>query len=91
MRKFELNLNNIKVVLIVDLERDNWYLLIPEYGQYASGEINSHFERIHHPIRIVNRNYELVFDCDDDNTYWDSWSVWDCEQECYLSISGSLT
>lgn len=91
MRHFDVTVNKHKLELIVDLEREHWYLLFPKFGQYASGEIGmGHFERNHNFVRIGTRDYELVFDCDDECTKWESWSIFDIKKQAYLTETGRL-
>ena len=85
IKHFNIEVNKHKLELIVDLERNHWYILFPKYGQYASGDIgHGSFERNHNYIVIGSRDYELVFDCDDDQTRWDSVSIFDIKKQEYL-------
>lgn len=91
MKRFDLTINKHELELIVDPERGHWYMLFPKYGQYASGPIGlGHFERNHNFLRIGTRDYELVFDCDDDATRWDSWSIFDVKKQAYLPETGRI-
>jgi hypothetical protein len=88
---FELTIDGNNLELIIDTKRDHWFLLFPEHGQYASGSIGSgSYERNHNFLRIGSKDYELVIDCDDNQTHWDSWSIFDVEKQEYLSISGKI-
>ena len=85
MNKYNIELNKHKLELILDLDAEHWYVLFPKYGQYASGSFNENgFERIHHPLTIGTRNYELVLDPNDELTGWDNFSVFDCKKESYI-------
>jgi hypothetical protein len=85
IKHFDIEVNKHKLELIVDLERDHWYVLFPKYGQYASGDIgHGSFERNHNFLVIGSRDYEIVFDCDDDHTRWDSVSIFDIKKQEYL-------
>ena len=91
IRHFDIEVNKHKLELIVDLERSHWYVLFPKYGQYASGDIgHGSFERNHNYLVIGSRDYELVFDCDDDHTCWESVSIFDIKKQTYLPTSWKL-
>jgi hypothetical protein len=91
MKHFEITIGRHQLELIVDLEREHWYALFPKYGQYASGPIGSgSLERNHNFLRIGTRDYELVFDCDDNRKHWESWSIFDVKKQEYLPESGRL-
>jgi len=92
MKKYNIELNNHKLELILDVEQEQWYCLFPKYGQYASGSFNENgMERIHHPITIGTRNYELVLDPNDELTKWESFSVFDCKKQLYIETAqGSI-
>lgn len=91
MKHFEITVNKHQLELIVDPEREHWYVLFPKYGQYASGQIgHGSFERNHNFLVIGRRDYELVFDCDDEQTRWDSWSIFDVKKQVYLDQSGKI-
>lgn len=85
IKHFDIEINKHKLELIVDLDRSHWYVLFPKYGQYASGDIgHGSFERNHNYIVIGSRDYELVFDCDDEGKQWDSVSIFDIKKQYYL-------
>ena len=91
MKHFEITVNKHQLELIIDPGREHWYLLFPKHGQYASGQIgHGSFERNHNFLRIGTRDYELVFDCDDERTRWESWSVFDVKKQIYLDASGKI-
>ena len=85
MEQYDIVLNKHNLILILDKEKEHWFLLFPKYGQYASGSFNDNgLERIHHPIRVGTRQYALVLDCNDDRTAWDSFSFWDEKKQLYI-------
>lgn len=91
MKHFHIELNKNALELIIDPDREHWYLLFPKHGQYASGQIgNGSFERNHNFVRVGSRDYELVFDCNDDATRWDSWSIFDVKKQAYLNQNGRI-
>ena len=91
MKRFEVELRTHKLELIVDLDRNHWYVLFPKYGQYASGEIgHGSYERNHNFLVIGQREYELVFDCDEKRTRWEDWSFFDVKKQEYLPDTGRL-
>jgi hypothetical protein len=91
MKRFEVELRTHKLELIVDLDRNHWYVLLPKYGQYASGEIgHGSYERNHNFLVIGQREYELVFDCDEKRTRWEDWSFFDVKKQEYLPDTGRL-
>jgi hypothetical protein len=87
-----IEVNNHSLKIIFDIDNEHWYILFPKYGQYISGSFNdSGIERIHHPITIGTRQYELVLDPNDDQTKWESFSIFDCKKQCYIdSAQGSI-
>ena len=88
IKHFNVEVYKHKLELIVDLERSHWYVLFPKHGQYASGDIgHGSFERNHNFIVIGSRDYELVFDCDDDGKRWESVSIFDIKKQAYLPTS----
>ena len=91
IKHFNVTVYKHNLELIVDLDREHWYVLFPKYSQYASGAIgHGSFERNHNFLVIGTREYELVIDCDDDRTKWDSWSIFDVKKQDYLEVSGKL-
>lgn len=85
IKYFDFEVYKHELELIVDLEREFWYLLFPKHGQYVSGVIGSgSFERTHNYLVIGSRDYELVFDCDDDRKRWDTVSIFDIKKQEYL-------
>jgi hypothetical protein len=89
MQHFETIIYKHTIELIFDLKRGHWYALFPKHGQYASGPIgHGNFERNHNFLVIGTREYELVIDCNDDHTRWESWSVFDVKKQDYLPVSG---
>lgn len=91
IRHFDIEVNKHKLELIVDLEREHWYVLFPKYGQYASGDIgHGSFERNHNYLVIGSRDYELVFDCDESRRHWEDWSFFDIKKQEYLPDTGRL-
>lgn len=91
MKRFDVELRTHKLELIVDLERNHWYILFPKHGQYASGEIgHGSFERNHNFLVIGSREYELVIDCDEKRTRWEDWSFFDVKKQEYLPDTGRL-
>jgi hypothetical protein len=85
IQHFNIEVYKHKLELFVDLERQHWYVLFPKYGQYASGDIgHGSFERNHNKLCIGSRDYELVFDCDDDMKRWESLSIFDVKKQAYL-------
>ena len=88
MKQYDIELNKHKLKLILDLDRENWYMLFPKYGQFASGSFNDNgLERIHHPITVGTRDYELVLDPNDERTAWESFSVFDCKKQMYIDTA----
>jgi hypothetical protein len=87
MKHFDVIINKHQIEVIIDAPRNHWYVLFPKYAQYASGEINSHFERIHHPLRIGTRMYSLVIDCNDESTEWESFSFFDEKKQAYIETA----
>jgi hypothetical protein len=88
MKQYDIVLNKHELILILDKEKEHWFLLFPKYGQYASGSFNDNgLERIHHPIRVGTRQYALVIDCNDDNTAWESFSFWDEKKQLYIDTA----
>jgi hypothetical protein len=88
MKHYNIELNKHKLELILDTEREHWYILFPKYGQYTSGTFNDNgFERIHHAITVGTRDYELVLDTNDEQTKWESFSVFDCKKQCYIDTA----
>ena len=88
MKQYNIELNKHKLELLLDIEKEHWYVLFPKYGQYASGSFNDNgLERIHHPITVGSRNYELVLDPNDQLTKWESFSVFDCKKQCYIDTA----
>lgn len=91
IKHFNVEVYKHKLELIVDLERNHWYVLFPKYGQYASGDIgHGSFERNHNPLVIGKRRYSIVFDCDDNRKHWEGWSFFDEEKQDYLPDTGRL-
>lgn len=91
IKHFDIEVNKHKLELIVDLERDHWYVLFPKHGEYASGDIgHGSFERNHNYLRIGSRDYELVIDCDDELTHWESVSIFDVKKQAYLETTWKL-
>ena len=91
IKHFDVEVRTHKLELIVDLDRNHWYVLLPKYGQYASGEIgNGSYERNHNFLVIGQREYELVFDCDEKRTRWEDWSFFDVKKQEYLPDTGRL-
>lgn len=89
IKHFDVTVYKHKLEMIFDLDRQHWYVLFPKYGQYASGEIgHGSLERNHNFLMIGRREYELVIDCDDDHTKWESWSIFDVKKQDYLPVSG---
>jgi len=87
-KTYDIELNKHKLELLLDTEKENWYVLFPKYGQYAKGSFNENgLERIHHPITVGTRNYELVLDPNDALTEWESFSVFDCKKQCYIDTA----
>jgi hypothetical protein len=88
----DIEVNKHKLKIIFDTEKEHWYILFPKYGQYVSGSFNdSRMERVHHPITIGTRQYELVLDPDDSLTNWESFSIFDCKKQCYIETAqGSI-
>ena len=70
---------------------ENWIELDYHHNQeawYASGSFNDNgLERIHHPITVGTRQYDLVLDCNDDGTAWDSFSFWDEKKQLYIDTA----
>lgn len=88
MKQYDIVLNKHELILILDKEKEHWFLLFPKYGQYASGEFNDNgLERIHHPITVGTRQYDLVLDCNDDGTAWESFSFWDEKKQLYIDTA----
>lgn len=88
IKLYDIELNKHRLELMLDIEEQKWYMLFPKYGQYASGSFNDNgMERVHHPITVGSRNYELVLDPNDDLTAWESFSVYDCKKECYIDTA----
>jgi hypothetical protein len=88
MKQYDIILNKHELKLILDKENEHWFLLFPKYGQYASGEFNDNGrERIHHPITVGTRQYDLVLDCNDDGTEWESFSFWDEKKQLYIDTA----
>ena len=88
MKQYDIVLNKHELILILDKEKEHWFLLFPKYGQYASGEFNDNgLERIHHPITVGTRQYDLVLDCNDDGTAWESFSFWDNKKQLYIDTA----
>jgi hypothetical protein len=88
MEQHNIILNKHNLILILDKEKEHWFLLFPKYGQYASGSFNDNgLERIHHPIRVGTRQYALVLDCNDDGTEWESFSFWDEKKQLYIDTA----
>jgi hypothetical protein len=87
MQHFDVVINKHQIEVIIDARRNHWYVLFPKYGQYASGEINSHFERIHHALAIGTRAYSLVIDPNDDLTAWESFSFFDEKKQAYIDTA----
>ena len=88
MKQYDIVLNKHNLILILDKEKEHWFLLFPKYGQYASGSFNDNgLERIHHPITVGTRQYDLVLDCNDDGTAWDSFSFWDEKKQLYIDTA----
>jgi len=91
IKHFDVELRTHKLELIVDLDRNHWYVLLPKYGQYASGEIgHGSYERNHNFLVIGQREYELVFDCNEKRTRWEDWSFFDVKKQEYLPDTGRL-
>ena len=91
IKHFNVEVYKHKLELIVDLERSHWYVLFPKYGQYASGDIgHGSFERNNNYIVIGSRDYELVFDCDENRRHWEDWSFFDIKKQEYLPYTGRL-
>jgi hypothetical protein len=88
MKQYDIVLNKHELILILDKEKEHWFLLFPKYGQYASGSFNDNgLERIHHPITVGTRQYALVLDCNDDGTEWESFSFWDYKKQLYIDTA----
>jgi len=89
----QIEINKHKLHIGFDTVAENWYILFPKYGQYASGSFGSgSMERTHHPITIGSRNYELVIDCDDSMSNWESFSVFDIKKQSYIDTAqGQIT
>jgi hypothetical protein len=88
IKQYNIELNKHKLELLLDIDKEHWYVLFPKYGQYASGSFNDNgLERIHHPITVGSRNYELVLDPNDQLTEWESFSVFDCKKQCYIDTA----
>jgi hypothetical protein len=88
MKKYDIAVNKHNLELIIDTDKNHWYVLFPKYGQYASGDIgHGSFERNHNFLVIGKRDYELVFDCDDEMKRWESMSIFDVKKQEYLSTS----
>ena len=88
MEQHDIVLNKHELILILDKEKEHWFLLFPKYGQYASGSFNDNgLERIHHPITVGTRQYCLVLDCNDDGTTWESFSFWDEKKQSYIDTA----
>jgi len=87
IKQFNVTINKHDIEVIIDTHRNHWYVLFPKYGQYASGEINDHFERIHHPLTIGTRQYSLVIDCNDKNDAWESFSFFDEKKQSYIETA----
>ena len=87
MKKYDIVINKHALELIIDKDKNHWYVLFPKYGQYASGEINDTFERIHHRLHIGTREYSIVFDCNDEGTEWDSFSFFDEKKQTYIDTA----
>jgi hypothetical protein len=91
IKHFDVELRTHKLELIVDLERNHWYVLFPKYGQYASGDIgHGSFERNHNFLMIGSRPYSLVIDCDDERKHWEGWSFFDENKQDYMPDTGRL-
>jgi hypothetical protein len=88
MKHYNIILNNHNLEVILDTKREHWYILFPSKGQYISGSFNDNgLERIHHPFTVVTRQYELVLDPNDDQTQWESFSVFDCKKQMYIDTA----
>ena len=91
MKHYNIELNKHKLELILDIDREHWYILFPKHSQYASGSFNDNgFERIHHPITVGTRQYEFVLDTNDDQTKWESFSVFDCKKQYYIDTAQGI-
>lgn len=91
IKHFDVELRTHRLELIVDLKRNHWYVLFPKHGQYASGEIgHGSYERNHNFLVIGQREYELVFDCNEKRTRWEDWSFFDVKKQEYLPDTGRL-
>ena len=91
IKHFDIEINKHRLELIVDLDRSHWYVLFPKHGQYASGDIgHGSFERNQNYLRIGRRDYEMVIDCDDEMTRWESVSIFDVKKQAYLPTSWKL-
>jgi hypothetical protein len=88
IKQYNIELNKHKLELLLDIDKEHWYVFFPKYGQYTSGSFNDNgLERIHHPITVGSRNYELVLDPNDQLTEWESFSVFDCKKQCYIDTA----
>lgn len=87
MKHFDAIVNKHNIEVIIDADRNHWYVLFPKYGQYANGEINDNYERIYHPLTIGTRQYSIVLDCNDIGTKWESFSFFDEKKETYIDTA----
>ena len=91
IKHFNVEINKHQLELIVDLERERWYMLFPKYMQFESGNIgNGKYERNHNYCIIGTRSYDIVFDCNDEQTAWESWSIFDIKKQEYLPSHGNF-
>jgi len=87
--KFKLK-NRFPIVLVLDKENEEYFLLSENHKQYIKGKFNDHLERVHHFFRVASNEYELVLDTDDAQNNWESWSIFDIKKQEYLSIGGVI-
>lgn len=87
IKHFDILVFKHKLELIIDTDRGVWYSLFPKYGDYVYGKLPDKLERIHAPVTIGTREYSIVFDCDDDNTRWESFSYWDEKKQTYIDTA----
>jgi hypothetical protein len=87
MKHFDVIVNKHKLEVIIDTERGMWYTLFPKYRQYTNGQLPDKLERFHEPVTIGTRDYSIVFDCDDANTRWNSFSYWDEKKQTYIDTA----
>jgi hypothetical protein len=90
MHKFKLK-NRFDVSLVIDHQSQEWYLLSENHQQFIKGKLNDRMERTHHDFCIRSNPYELVLDSNEDGTEWESWSIFDVKNQCYIdSAQGKL-